>query len=315
MGESPPPAKWWKSLPAARRTVRLALQVVLTVVALAVVVVKVVGVKNLGESLRRVQPLPLAAAFGLTLPLIGTRIWKWGFVMRAGGLGLPRRQVASSFLAGMWLGLVVPGRIGELGRALYLSKGKRAEGLGFAILDRIFDLAVTILGGSLAYWAIFGGAKGALATVGSLGICALVGFLPPLWPLGEKWLNALPLKRITVPAFRAATSLRGRAVVWCLALGALSLFLGGWQFHLVMVGLQPVRLLASLLAFPASLMAGVISPTISGVGAREGTVALLFQRLYGTPEVKAAGAVAAFVSFLFNSVLPAAVGAFFLGRV
>jgi uncharacterized membrane protein YbhN (UPF0104 family) len=97
-------------------------------------------------------------------------------------------------------------------------------------------------------------------------------------------------------------------------LGAISLFLGGWQFHLIMLGLQPVGFLGAQLAFAASLMAGVIFPTISGVGAREGVAALLLFRLYHIPEVKAAGAVASFICFFFNSVLPAAVGTFFLGR-
>lgn len=290
------------------------MRALLTVAALALVV-KVVGIEALVSNLRSIRMAPLAAAFGLTLPLIGVRIWKWGFVTRSGGLLLPHERIASSFLAGMWLGLIVPGRIGELGRALYVGKGRRAEGLGFAILDRIFDLAVTVLGGSLAYWAVFGGPKGMLATAISIVICVLVAFLPPLWPIGERCLTALPLKRITVPAFRAATSLRASASFWCLMLGALSLFLGGWQFHLIMLGLRPVGFLASLLAFPASLMAGVIFPSASGTGGREGTAAFLLDRLYHRPEITAAGAVAAFLCFLFNSVLPAAFGAFFLGKM
>lgn len=294
-------------------TVKLVLRAALTLAALALVV-KVVGVQALVANLRSVRVLPLVAAFALTFPLIAVRIWKWGYVMSAGGLRLPSRQVTSSFLAGMWLGLIVPGRIGELGRALYLGEGRRAQGLGFAILDRIFDLAVTVLGGSLAYWAVFGGLKGILATAISLAICVLVAFLPPLWPIGERWLGALPLKRVTVPAFRAATSLRASAAFWCLLLGAISLFLGGWQFHLIMLGLRPVGFLASLLAFPASLMAGVIFPTTSGVGAREGVTAALLSKLYQIPEVTAAGAVASFLCFFLNSVLPAVLGAFLLGR-
>ena len=296
---------------------RLFLRVALTVAALALVA-KVVGVRTLGDSLRnvRAEPGPLVAALALTLPLIGIRMLKWGYVLRAGGLGLEPRKVAHSFLAGMSLGLIVPGRAGELGRALYVGEGKKAEGLGFAALDRFFDLTVTLLGVSLAYWAIYGGVWGALATCVSLAMCVLVGFLPRLWPVGEKWLGALPLKAVTVPAFRAATSLRGGDVFLCLLLGAVSLFLGGWQFYLIMLGLRPVGLLASLLAFPASLMVGAVSPTISGVGAREGTAALVLDWLYRRlPGVSAAGGVAAFFCFLFDSVLPATVGAFFLGRM
>ena len=296
----------------ANSAFRLAVRAVLTVLALAIVI-RVVSIRSLLNNLRSVEVAPLVAALLVTIPLIGVRIWKWGLVAHYGGLRLSPRHVTTSFLAGMWLGLIVPGRIGELGRALYVGEGRRSQGLGLVTLDRIYDLAVTVLGAGLAYWAVFGGTQGGLVTVAAVVTCIFVVLLPFLGPGGERLLGTLPLKRLTIPAFRAATSLRGWAIFWCLLLGAISLLLGGLQFHLVMLGLHPIPLVASLLAFPVSLIAGVISPTISGTGGRELTTAVLLVALTHAQDIGASGAVATFVCFIFNSVLPAVAGSFCLG--
>ncbi|NIV40223.1 MAG: UPF0104 family protein, partial [Anaerolineae bacterium] len=54
------------------------------------------------------------------------------------------------FMAGVFLGLVTPGRLGEMSKALYLKQDvdvPLSEGLASVLVDRLFDLyAILILG-------------------------------------------------------------------------------------------------------------------------------------------------------------------------
>jgi hypothetical protein len=78
------------------------------------------------------------------------KAWRWKVFLKSRGVKLGIAEANRIYLAGMFLGLISPGRVGEAWRAWILQRRDQAPlGLGFAsvVVDRLCDLiGLTILG-------------------------------------------------------------------------------------------------------------------------------------------------------------------------
>jgi uncharacterized protein (TIRG00374 family) len=88
--------------------------------------------------------------------LFGLKSWRWRRLLRLQEIEYPGRDAFLAFMAGLFLGLLTPGRVGEMGRALYLKQDLDlpiSEGLVTVLMDRLFDLyAITVLGTAGLVW-------------------------------------------------------------------------------------------------------------------------------------------------------------------
>ena len=85
----------------------------------------------------------LVLAVAVNPLLFGIKSWRWRELLRMQGIGYRWLDAFLAFLAGLFLGLVTPGRVGEVGKAFYLKQDLDvlvSEGLANVLMDRLFDL-------------------------------------------------------------------------------------------------------------------------------------------------------------------------------
>jgi uncharacterized protein (TIRG00374 family) len=88
--------------------------------------------------------------------LFGLKSWRWRELLKMQGIAYPWTDAFLAFMAGFFLGLVTPGRVGEMGKALYLRQDRDvpvSEGLANVLMDRMFDLyTILMLGTAGLVW-------------------------------------------------------------------------------------------------------------------------------------------------------------------
>ena len=98
----------------------------------------------------------LLLAVAANLPLFGLKAWRWQEMLKMQGISYPWRDAFLAFVAGLFLGLVTPGRVGEMSKALYLKQDQGVPvsvGLANVLMDRLFDLyTIMVLGTAGLIW-------------------------------------------------------------------------------------------------------------------------------------------------------------------
>jgi uncharacterized protein (TIRG00374 family) len=237
----------------------------------------------------------LLLAVAANLPLFGLKAWRWQEMLKMQGIHYPWRDAFLAFVAGLFLGLVTPGRVGEMSKALYLKQDRNVPlSVGFAnvLMDRLFDLyTIMILGtvGLIWYhllpdWAL------ALILAGTLA-----SLLLPILLLSEQlasWALAivqhLPVLRRYHPRLAAAAGrfqqglrpLLTPRLILPLLLTQVAYFLFFEQGHLLA---QAVDLPVGIAYLAVSLsVAGVVTLlpiSISGLGTRDAALIAMFAPL------------------------------------
>ena len=98
----------------------------------------------------------LLLAIAANVPQFGLKAWRWQVMLRMQGIRYPWRDAVLVFMAGLFLGLVTPGRVGEMSKALYLKQDRGVPvsvGLANVLMDRLFDLyTILVLGAAGLVW-------------------------------------------------------------------------------------------------------------------------------------------------------------------
>ena len=234
----------------------------------------------------------------LLMAMVGLAIqWtKWGGLVRAFAPGISSRQIGRSIFAGFALGLFSPGRLGELGRGVFLP-GDRASYTALAVGDRLLSFGITACLGGLGGWL-----SGALPGVVLLLLLIAAGSLTFMlgrwaWPYFEKRLAPLRVCRslgsrpwLRAGFFSFLFNLTFIAQFILLARGWGELPFAAWG------GVPLIYTLKALL--PLSFLE---------LGVREGAAVWVFARLGLDPAVAFSAALGVFG---FNVLLPGAVGLF-----
>src|SRR3989344_5261953 len=93
----------------------------------------------------------LALAFVLTIPSLLIKTLKWKQLVNPFNVELSMKEGVSAWLAGFFIGLITPGRVGDLARAFYLKeKMEIGKALTTVVIDRVLDIfvlmALSVLG-------------------------------------------------------------------------------------------------------------------------------------------------------------------------
>lgn len=252
------------------------------------------------ENLRGVW---LWAALAAALGMLAVRYFQWQCLFDAAKLPVSRGDSAGSFLAGFTLSVVTPGRLGELGRCLFVAEPHRASVLLVNVLERgldawaLFTYAVVSVGlMSLRPMGVFAVAVWLAVLPVALGLPSLVASVGGLRWWGETFrsqLNAAGLALLTIrtPGFAA------------LSLASTSLDL--LTFFFLLRAFHHVDFVVALAVFPWIVIAGGLPVSLGGIGPREGAAALLLAH-YAVPT--AAAMDAALFLFAFSALLPAVMG-------
>ncbi|MFQ3581368.1 MAG: lysylphosphatidylglycerol synthase transmembrane domain-containing protein [Chloracidobacterium sp.] len=248
----------------------------------------------------------IGAALGLGGAMLVIRAAKWRWLLMRVRAETSRLTASRSLLCGMALGLVTPGRVGELGRAAFLPPGMRTAAAGLFLIDRATDVAA--LGaaacfGTLAVappdwrWPLAAAGCSALLLVFTLPVG-----LPAL--LAARYLPAWLRERL-YPAAAALKRLRHRDIAANLIAAVLLTGLDVVSLYVLARAFEPVGFAVIAFAFPWILLSNLIPITPAGIGVREGTAAVILHA-HGVGVPTAVNA--SLLLFAINTLAPALVG-------
>ena len=141
----------------------------------------VVDPDEIAGTLVRLDGDTALAVTALGIAALAVQFVKWRILCRWRHPGIQEAQCFESLMVGFGLGCLLPGRLGELGRGLFLP-GRRLDWFGLAAVDRLGSSMVTI---AAAAWG-FAMLRPGVATM-SLALAGAAFAL--LYMVGRKWLG------------------------------------------------------------------------------------------------------------------------------
>jgi uncharacterized membrane protein YbhN (UPF0104 family) len=276
-----------------------------TILLLAVILWRV-PLDVLVGSLYNLRPWPLVAAIALTPAIQALKIAKWHYVAHQAQPTLSYRSAAVSLLVGVAVGLITPGRSGELTRVLYLDTERKAEFLSLVVADKMLDLFIIVLFAGISVWLLAGPQYGLILLAGAMLLGTSLGISRVLTRWMHETQRSIPGKERLEQLLGQLRVLHPGVIVSGLVLSALTFCLALVQFYWLLTAFEPVPLESAIVSFPLLLLAGVVPITVAGIGIREGTAALVLAS-YGVAEAVAIDAT--FLSFALNTLIPGIVGA------
>ena len=263
--------------------------------------------RDLRTAFRSLERGSLLVAVSFTLVLLVVRAYKWHCLMSAVG-DFRLRQSLRTLLGGCALGLITPGRIGELGRCIFVRKQERTEIAVLTFLDRSLDFwgLLTLVGASLFFIvsqpaAIFGVAVWLALLPVVLGLPGLLAYLSQVSNRSRHLHGAFAEVASGLPPIRILKYAG-------MSLGAMWLELS--SFFFLLRAFSPAEYSTAVATYPYIALAGDLPFSFSGVGIREGAAAL-FLSPYAVPSGSAVDAT--LLWFVLGILLPGSLGLAWLG--
>ncbi|MGB0590916.1 MAG: lysylphosphatidylglycerol synthase transmembrane domain-containing protein [Myxococcota bacterium] len=263
--------------------------------ALLVALVLTTEVDAIVSALRRADPARFAQATGLWVVIAALKAWRWQQLLAAQSIPLPYGRALHWYVAGLFLGGVSPGRLGELIKVTFIRDLGHPMGraLFSSVLDRLFDLLVLPLV-AVAGMALYGAIFSDELEIGLLALAAMaVGGLIA-WRANAliRRLLAIPVRLLMPKHMQAEASLTVDGFFEEFR----TVSLGDWAKHglltavcWLLYGAAAVLLAEGLgltinpiwigIAVLAAALAGLIPITVSGIGTRDAVLAGFFARV------------------------------------
>ncbi|WP_437526001.1 lysylphosphatidylglycerol synthase transmembrane domain-containing protein [Sorangium sp. So ce726] len=244
---------------------------------------------------------PLALAAALNVLNIHLKVVRWDALLRARGIVYPLRRAWSAYATSLYVGMLTPGRVGDLLRIRYLRHDlgvPYAEGLATVVMDRLCDLyvlAAFVAVGVARYSAVIAG-RLAWLTWGGIALTVLAPLVLLIPGLAERLLLAFSRKLAKDPSENAEPGAASRFLVALRAhVGRGLLFTLPVTVATFVVNFAQGYLIARALGVPLSLfdvtcllaianLLGLLPISIAGVGVREFFFSLVFPSLGFTAE-------------------------------
>lgn len=288
-----------------------------------ILIVLLARMKNPGEVLHiltTARPGPLAIALVLNLLPLWLKVVRWQVILRTRGYRYATKPALLGFSASLYLGMLTPGRVGDVLRIHYLrhdTGARYAEGLAFLLIDRLADL--WIIAGFTSYAVLrWRGLLppdlehlGWLMVVGSV-LAPLPLFIPGL---GEKLLGRIYQRlarereadglRVFLATLRHSAL---RSLVPVVVLTLLAYFVNFAQGSILAdaIGLDLGVLDAACLQSVQGLL-GLLPISVSGLGVREALFAAIFPKLGFSEAAGASYGLAVFIVMYIAQVVLGAV--------
>jgi uncharacterized membrane protein YbhN (UPF0104 family) len=261
---------------------------------------------DLRGAFRNLELTSLFLAAFCIVALLVLRAYKWHCLVAALG-DFPVRKSLRTLLGGFALGLITPGRIGELGRCIFARKHERTQVALLTLLDRSLDLwaLLTLIGASLFFLvrhpaAIFGVAVWLALLPALLGFPGLLAHFSKVAKRSRRFHGHLAEVASGLPPAQMP-----RYAI--MSLGAMWLELS--SFFFLLRAFSSAGFTTAVATYPYIVLAGDLPLSFSGVGVREGVAALLLSP-YAVPSGAAVDAV--LLWFVFGMLFPAALGVVWL---
>jgi uncharacterized protein (TIRG00374 family) len=239
--------------------------------------------QGFGDILRSVKfGYLLLSLFGVII-VLGIKSYRWRLLISNEGVNYPAYKAFGAYMSSDAVGIVTPGRIGEIARLYYVRQETPItfySAFKTIVSDRIFDF--TMLGwfglsGMLFYFATFGHYPGIYYAAGVfllIVFCYFAGikFLQVI--LRFKSVHRLPVVRFVYESFLAVVSKKS-LTMWAITVIAYSCYFGfSW---LIMIALHLTPSYIDVVFIMSIMSLSTIIPlSVAGFGTREATLVLLF---------------------------------------
>ncbi len=265
-------------------------------------------------------PLFILFALLLLIPNLFLQWYRWHFLLRTIQPDVRVSESLGSLFGGVLVGFITPGRIGEMGRSLFLKETDRWQAFGLAFLDKLYSLLVILVGG---IWGVF------------LLVCHLFHYAAFIfWPfcavaliitlmavgiaLHPQWVRSflynlsliLPRRDKMKRLMGCMDRFRKEQATMLLVLSFMLYGIYILQFCLLARAFQTLPWLAAVTATTSTFFAKTLLPvSLADLGIREGAAVFFFQKFQ-------VGKVTAFNSsillFSINVLIPTVLGLLFL---
>jgi uncharacterized membrane protein YbhN (UPF0104 family) len=295
-------------------------------VGLIVVVIQKVDWSAIVSEFSDIRPVMFAMALAVAVLNIYIQYRKWGFLVRIPYPEMPRRYVYASLLCGFSIGLITPGRLGELGKGLFLPGISRTQATGMSILDKVFSQLPLAMFGllAIAYFSTRTSNFSAgvyvlcIALAGALFVLAhLILFRPQTL---RQWIRRSSNLVARMPLTEKLTMLLSTTEVFkknhfppSLMYGVVFQLIIYLQTFLCVGTFHDVDVLPALAASAAAMFAKSLLPiAVMDLGVREGAIMFFF----GMVAVPSSAALnGSLLLFLINVLIPGIMGLYYVWKI
>lgn len=292
---------------------------------LLVYLLSMVELKELWAIWSKIDKALLMAGIGLAFGMVLVKVERWRILLRAQGIDFPFRPASLAYFSTYYIGVVTPGRVGEILKVFYLRQNTDAgigAGLVSVLLDRVLDVVVLMGLASLGIWIVPQFDFLSSLWIWTASLVLLAGVILAL--IRARFLDRLASRMIRavgrmtrIPAEQGQLDdfmggLR-RTLGWKTMLFACGLTLLSWLFLLLacysIVLSLSIAVSFWFLSF-AMAVAGLVSllpVSIAGIGVRESVLVALFGLIGINVQASMAYSLLYFAVF---SIVLGAVGAF-----
>jgi uncharacterized protein (TIRG00374 family) len=283
-----------------------------------------VNVREIGRVLSNPdRPVYLVVAVVLLIPNLIIQWLRWHLLLRLDNPGIPASESAVSLFGGMVSGFVTPGRIGEVGRTLFLRNTDPLQAVGLVVIDKLYAFFPVLVGGlwgivlMLSYLFRY-----ATFLFWPLSVSAFfVSFTALLFVLHPSWIRAVLYNlSILMPAREKIQRLihcidrfeSGQARIQ-LSLSCLLYCVYIVQFCLLAFAFEAIPWTTALTATTSTIFVKTILPlSIGDLGIREGASVYFFMKFN---VQKATAFNSSLLLFAVNVLLPTLIGLIFIPRM
>lgn len=293
-------------------------------VVVMLVVIKTVDFQDIYAAFENPQnPLFIYLALILLLPNLTIQWYRWHFLLKLAQKDVPIIESISSFLGGQVVGFVTPGRIGELGRSLFLKEIDRLQSIGLLVIDKFYAFIVILTGGLWGIILLIGYLFKystfiviPLFTTGFLiGLACLLVGLHPGW-MRTFLYNLSILLPVREKLQRLISCMdhfqKNEARIFLIyTIVFYGLFIS--QFCFLAFAFQKISWTTALTATTATILAKTLLPiSLADLGIREGASVFFFLK-FNVEKVTAFNS--SILLFAINILIPTFLGLFFLPRL
>jgi uncharacterized protein (TIRG00374 family) len=247
-------------------------------------------------------PLYFLSLTGVII-VLGIKSYRWHLIINQQGFHYPVGKSFGAYMASFTIGLITPGRIGEIARLYYLRQENEIDfipAFRTVVVDRIFDLGMLVLLGfaALLFYASIGISNPYLA----IGIAFLVFFTGLLL---TNWLlkRIIKIKRFAEnQIIQFVYSCVSEAVnlqslkLWAITLIAYLAFYGAIALIFLSLGIQmPLADIALILSVVG--LATILPFSFAGFGTREMSLVFLLSYYSISSEIALSFSLLQFTAF------------------
>jgi len=306
-----------------KRWILFFIKLTIAIVAMAILV-KTVNFREIDSAFQNPQnPVFILLAVFLVFPNVFLQLYRWHYLLRLLRQDISLMESISSFFGGMVVGFVTPGRIGEVGRSLFLKNVNRLQSVGLVFIDKLYSFLTILVGGiwglfsllvyhfnygAFIFWPLFTVAflvtlSGLIIVINPQVIRTFLYNLSLLLPYRDK------MKQI----ISCIDSFQKKQAIFFLILSFLLYFVYILQFCLLAFAFQKLPWTTAVTATTSTIFAKTLFPvSLADLGIREGASVYFFLKFH---VEKVTAFNSALLLFAINVLIPTLIGLFFLPKL